>query len=197
MHQMSAFSTELGWMAVVRSGRVVNGLSMGHASRDDALAAVAQRMTLDTPITMSDEEPLADLLRRYATGEELDFRAVQIDTTTLSRFASRVIRHCRKIRWGETRTYGDLARAVGVPHAARAVGRVMANNRLPLVVPCHRVVAAGGRLGGFSAPEGVTMKRRLLALEGGLPERGPRRGGEPAGGRAVLSTAGNARWSGA
>jgi methylated-DNA-[protein]-cysteine S-methyltransferase len=63
-------------------------------------------------------------------------------------------------------TYGDLAAAIGSPGAARAVGSVMARNCFPLIVPCHRVLGAGGSLGGYSAPDGLRMKRRLLAMEG-------------------------------
>ena len=66
---------------------------------------------------------------------------------------------------GETVSYAELAGRAGSPNAARAVGGVMAGNRVPLLVPCHRVVGAGGRLGGFSAPTGVELKKRLLALE--------------------------------
>lgn len=78
----------------------------------------------------------------------------------------------RRIPWGETRTYGQVARSVGRPGAARAVGRAMARNRFFLFVPCHRVVGAAG-LGGFSAPGGAALKRRLLELEGGLREGVP------------------------
>ena len=66
-----------------------------------------------------------------------------------------------------TRSYGEVAAAAGSPGAARAVGQVMAANRTPLIVPCHRVLAAGGKIGGFSAPQGLALKRRLLALESG------------------------------
>ena len=79
---------------------------------------------------------------------------------------SRVIAACRRIPWGETRSYGDLATECGSPGAARAVGSVMAKNRYPLIVPCHRVLAAGGDIGGYSAADGLVMKRRLLAAEG-------------------------------
>jgi methylated-DNA-[protein]-cysteine S-methyltransferase len=71
----------------------------------------------------------------------------------------------RRIRFGQTHSYGELASLVGSPRAARAVGSVMAKNRTPLVVPCHRVLASRGAIGGFSAMDGVHMKRRLLDLE--------------------------------
>ena len=82
-------------------------------------------------------------------------------------FQCRVYQRCRRIAYGATLSYGALAAAIGVPQAARAVGNTMARNRLPLVIPCHRVVGAAGALGGFSAPDGIHMKQRLLSLESG------------------------------
>jgi O-6-methylguanine DNA methyltransferase len=99
-----------------------------------------------------------------------DARPVAFDDVTLaldhlSPFQQRVIAACRAIGYGATRSYGEVAALAGSPGAARAVGQVMAGNRMPLVVPCHRVLAAGGKLGGFSAPQGLNLKRHLLALE--------------------------------
>ena len=73
----------------------------------------------------------------------------------------------RGLGWGETTTYGAVARALGAgPEGAREVGQAMGRNPLPLIVPCHRVLAAGGRPGGFSAPGGTEAKLRMLAIEG-------------------------------
>jgi O-6-methylguanine DNA methyltransferase len=80
-------------------------------------------------------------------------------------FQRRVWREISKIPYGGLTSYGLIARSMGKPRAARAVGNCMAGNRTPLVVPCHRVVAAHGRLGRFSAPGGSRTKRRLLAME--------------------------------
>ena len=110
-------------------------------------------------------EALVERLRAYASGDCVEFSDVQIDVARLTPFRRRVTAACRAIRYGETLTYGELAAAAGSPRAARAVGSCMAANRYPLIVPCHRVVAAGGRLGDFSAPGGVATKRRLLAME--------------------------------
>jgi methylated-DNA-[protein]-cysteine S-methyltransferase len=106
-----------------------------------------------------------DRLVRFLDGEPATFDDVPLVLDHLSPFQRRVVAACRAIPYGATRTYGDLAAAAGSRGAARAVGQVMAGNRMPLVVPCHRVVAAGGKLGGFTAPQGLTLKRRLLALE--------------------------------
>ena len=111
---------------------------------------------------------LAERLQAYATGGYDDFLDVEIDVSHLSPFAVAVVDAARRIPVGETRSYGQLAMAAGRPRAARAVGRVMAKNRTPLVMPCHRVVGSGGKLGGFSAIDGLRMKERLLQLEAAL-----------------------------
>lgn len=107
---------------------------------------------------------LADYLagRRRAFSLPVDWQLVGSD------FVRRVLAACAAIPWGERRTYGELAAAAGAPQAARAVGNAMAANPLPIIVPCHRVVAAGGGLGGYSS--GIWRKRWLLTLEGQLPQ---------------------------
>lgn len=119
----------------------------------------------DSPGGADSGEALVGRLRAYAAGQPVDFHDVAIDLGPQSDFQRRVVRCCRRIAYGKTATYGQLARLAGFPGAARAVGQVMAANRVPIIVPCHRVVAAGGSLGGFSAPGGVALKRRLLELE--------------------------------
>jgi methylated-DNA-[protein]-cysteine S-methyltransferase len=108
---------------------------------------------------------LVDDLQRFAAGEEVEFADVRVALDHLTPFARRIVAACRRIGWGRVSSYGELAARCGSPGAARAVGSVMAKNRYPLVVPCHRVLASGGGLGGYSAPEGLQMKRRLLAME--------------------------------
>ena len=77
----------------------------------------------------------------------------------------------RTVGWGQTTTYGELARRAGRrPEAARAVGQAMGSNRIPVIIPCHRVLASGQKIGGFSAPGGTLTKERLLALEGVVPD---------------------------
>jgi methylated-DNA-[protein]-cysteine S-methyltransferase len=107
-------------------------------------------------------------LQLFAAGEKIDFANVPLSLGHLTTFGAQVIAACRRIQWGDTRSYGELAAECGSPGASRAVGSVMAKNRYPLIVPCHRVLAAGGDLGGYSAPDGLTMKRRLLQMEGSL-----------------------------
>jgi methylated-DNA-[protein]-cysteine S-methyltransferase len=108
-----------------------------------------------------------DAVRRYFAGEEVSFSRFALDLGDQDRFFERVYAAARRVGWGETTTYGALARELGAgPEAARDVGRAMARNPVALIIPGHRVLAAGGRLGGFSAPGGAAAKLRMLELEG-------------------------------
>jgi O-6-methylguanine DNA methyltransferase len=103
---------------------------------------------------------------KHLRGELQDFSDAPVDLSETGEFDRMVLEAALRIPAGETRTYGDLAKAVGRPTEARAVGQVMARNPIPLIIPCHRVLAAGGGLGGFSAPGARQTKARLLAIEG-------------------------------
>jgi methylated-DNA-[protein]-cysteine S-methyltransferase len=170
------FKTELNWTAFAIQRDALLGIVFGHATRAQAEAAL--RRAVNSPSRsfdiLGESEigglpdvigDLADRLRRYAAGEPVDFSDVRIADSHLTPFGKRIVAACRRIGWGGRRSYGELAAECGSAGAARAVGQVMAKNRFPLVVPCHRVLGAGGSLGGFSAPEGLRMKRRLLAME--------------------------------
>lgn len=104
-------------------------------------------------------------------GEPAELSALPIDLGVAGPFERAVYEATRRLGPGQTSTYGELAQAIGQPDAARAVGVALGRNPWPLVVPCHRVLAAGGRLGGFSAPGGSETKRRLLAIEAALAPR--------------------------
>lgn len=158
------FPTSLGWIALIGGGSVLRHLSFGHASSRAAVAAL-DRQLVATAQQGDWNPPLVRRLQAYACGSAEDFRDVQIDPGPQTDFRRRVIRCCRQIPFGKTLTYGRLADRAGFPGAARAVGNCMAANRIPLVIPCHRVVAADGGLGGYSAAGGIVTKRRLLELE--------------------------------
>jgi methylated-DNA-[protein]-cysteine S-methyltransferase len=173
---LHAFPSDLGWMAVAWRDDYLQGAVFGHSSRRTAELAVAgllhlsrgvgqfigERQSSDLPNWVKD---VIDSLQRFASGEPVDFADVPLDLDHLTPFAKRVVAACRRIRWGDTRSYGELAAECEASGAARAVGTVMRKNRFPLIVPCHRVLASGGAIGGYSAPEGLRMKRRLLAAE--------------------------------
>ena len=161
---VTAFPSELGWMAVVGRDTVVCQLTFGHPSAAAALRALDGQL-LENARCSPWNAPLRRRLQAYAEGQRDDFRDVQVDWGSASKFRRSVLLACRKIPYGQTVSYAELARKVGSSHAARAVGNCMAANRLPLLIPCHRVVCADGRLGAYSAPGGCRMKRRLLDLE--------------------------------
>jgi methylated-DNA-[protein]-cysteine S-methyltransferase len=107
---------------------------------------------------------LADRFAAFFAGEHDAFEDVELDLAGYTQYQRALLEALRSVRYGETVTYGELAALAGSPNAARAAGTFCAGNRFPLVVPCHRVVAAGG-VGGFGSL-GVEYKRRLLMLEG-------------------------------
>ena len=158
------FASPLGWIAQVGHGNVLGRVTFAHPSADAAIRALDTKL-LENARLGKWNDSLVQRLQAYTRGTPVDFADVQLDLQRLTDFQRRVVRHCRNIPYGKTVTYGQLAAKAGSPRAARAVGNCMANNRFPLIVPCHRVVSAAGRMGGFSAPGGTRLKERLLALE--------------------------------
>ena len=172
---LAAGASELGGLAVAAANGVVIGVSFGNRSVPAAETALRRKLDQYGPLPSDAEqasdddldlaEEVLDQLQRFAAGEPVDLKRVPLAVDHLSPFQQKVVKACRAIKRGGTLSYGELAAKAGSAGAARAVGSVMRNNRTPLIVPCHRVVAAGGRIGGFSAPDGLVMKRRLLELE--------------------------------
>ena len=106
-------------------------------------------------------------VRKHLAGELQDFSNTRFDFSGLADFNAKVLAATLAIKAGQTRSYGEIAHAIGQPAAAsRAVGAALGANRWPLLIPCHRVVSAGGKMTGFSGPGGIKTKLRLLALEG-------------------------------
>ena len=108
-----------------------------------------------------------DAAIRYFDGEQIEFFEIPVDPGQQPPFFAQVYAFVRTLGWGETTSYGAVAQALDAgPEHARAVGQAMATNPIPLIIPCHRVLAAGGKIGGFSAPGGSMSKVRMLELEG-------------------------------
>lgn len=164
-YTVQVFPSELGWQAIVGCDGYLAQLTFGHASPQDAWQAVEASLVPGSE--PGDWAPkLVAQLQAFAQGEVVDFSEVPLLDEGTSAFQREVIAACRAIPYGDTRTYGQLAQLAGSPRAARAVGNIMASNRTPLVVPCHRVVPGGARkLGAYSAGEGVRTKLRLLEME--------------------------------
>jgi methylated-DNA-[protein]-cysteine S-methyltransferase len=106
-------------------------------------------------------------VQRYFAGEDTDFSGFTLDLEGQEPLFQQIYAAARRVGWGRTTTYGTLAKELGAgPEAARDVGQAMATNPVALFIPCHRVLAAGGKVGGFSAPGGAQAKIRMLELEG-------------------------------
>ena len=163
--QACVFSTPLGWFGLVGQKNYVWRLVMGHRTATEAWARL-HRDFADEMLVESDWYPaLQKKLEDFASGHRVSFDKIRVRTEHRTEFQQQVIIATRAIGFGETLTYGELAARAGSPNAARAVGTVMANNDVPIIIPCHRVLASGGKIGGFSAPQGIDLKRRLLNLE--------------------------------
>jgi len=104
------------------------------------------------------------LLVDYAKGKKVSFLKLKLDLSGFTSFERRVLKALEHVKYGKVSTYSDLAKKSKSPKAARAVGSVMRKNRIPVLIPCHRVVRSGGELGGYS--QGLAWKKRLLELEG-------------------------------
>jgi methylated-DNA-[protein]-cysteine S-methyltransferase len=139
--------TPLGRVAIETSGGFVKEVHLG------------ARGSGERPTT-----PVSRDLARYFSGELVKFDDYEVDLTGYTDFQRRVYEETRAIPPGEVRTYGEIARAIGKPGASRAVGNALGRNPACIVIPCHRVVAANGALGGFTG--GLRWKRDLLRLEG-------------------------------
>jgi methylated-DNA-[protein]-cysteine S-methyltransferase len=111
-------------------------------------------------------EPVIARIQGLLNGGHDDLEDIALDLRAVPDFHRRVYAVARSIHPGHTRSYGEIANELGEPHAARAVGQALGANPFPIIVPCHRVLAAGAKAGGFSAPGGTRTKLRLLEIEG-------------------------------
>lgn len=163
--QACVFSTPLGWFGLVGHKRCVWRLVMGHRTAAEAWARLRRDFAEETLVEADWYPALKKKLEDFAAGKRVSFDNIDVRIEHRTPFQRNVIVATRAVGFGETVSYGELAERAGSPSAARAVGTVMANNDVPIIIPCHRVLASGGKIGGFSAPQGIDLKRRLLELE--------------------------------
>ncbi|ADP84855.1 methylated-DNA--[protein]-cysteine S-methyltransferase [Pseudofrankia inefficax] len=176
------FGTAVGCCGVAWRDEVIVGVALparpdgadeiaGHAATRASLAA-------EHPDFVEGEPPPAvaaaiDGMIALLAGEPIDLADIRVDLDGMPDFHRRVYEVTRAIPPGSTLTYGEVAARLGMPGAAQAVGQALGRNPVPIIVPCHRVLAAGGALGGFSAPGGAATKQRILRIEGALPAPAP------------------------
>lgn len=184
----NVFNTDFGWCGISADKTGMQATVLGYPSRTAALTGLANslqqrqsRNTCGRPTPSHfvddpdhDEGEVADWLpelqsrfQRYAAGKTVHFGDVPLSQPPGTEFQQAIRAACQELQYGQTVTYGELAARAGFPRAARAVGSVMSGNCMPLLVPCHRVIASGGKLGGFTSPQGVSLKQHLLSLEAG------------------------------
>lgn len=165
--QFVLFDTALGTAALAWRDDVVVGVQLPEPDPARTRARLLRYLPDATPA-----EPLPvirGVIKRIVAlldGGHDDLRDVAVELSGLGAFQRRVYDYIRDIGPGQWMTYGQVAEAVGEPGGAQAVGQAMGSNPVPIIVPCHRVVAAGGKLGGFSANGGAETKRRMLVIEG-------------------------------
>ncbi|MHC4561479.1 MAG: methylated-DNA--[protein]-cysteine S-methyltransferase [Planctomycetota bacterium] len=161
-HTYAVWPAAWGPMGAVAVDGYVSRIVLPHYRPDQ----LEDLLRWEHPDARRDDEPFAELIarsREYFNARAVAFDAVQCQLP--GAFAGTVLRACREIAYGHTVSYSQLARNVGREDAARAVAAALGKNPLPLVIPCHRVIYADGRLGGFSAEGGTDLKQRMLDLE--------------------------------
>lgn len=168
------FDTAIGRCAIAWREQIVVALQLPEVNDAVALARLAERLP-----GVAEGEPSGIVQRAIQevvallAGETVDLGFVPLDMADVPPFHRRVYELARSIPPGQTLTYGEVAARLGTPGAARAVGQALRRNPFAILVPCHRVLAAGGKVGGFTAEGGTNTKLRMLAKEGVEPGRAP------------------------
>jgi len=162
MIQLTTFHTRIGWIGVAYSERGIVALHLPRGSRDESLTSL-QREFKEAPVVDQAPVEIAREMTEYAEGHRRKFD-LKLDWSSLKPFQRAVLEAANTIPFGETRTYGWVAKQIGMPKASRAVGRALATNPIPIILPCHRVLGSDGGLHGYAG--GLPMKAQLLRLEG-------------------------------
>lgn len=161
------FDTAMGWVGILSSARGLVRLTLPQGSAQGALELLGSSLSHATRSPHQFEDMISRL-RIYLGGRKAAFPD-ELDLSRATHFKRKVWQITRLIPYGESRSYHWVAQQIGQPDAMRAVGQALAQNPLPIIIPCHRVVASNGKLGGYSG--GVEMKRRLLHLEAAARRR--------------------------
>jgi len=159
--EYNVFEVAWGWIGVASSSQGLVFLTLPCTTSDEALAMLGMVVRKGRRIISFAE--LEEKIKSYFSGKTVIFDDA-LDLTAVTSFQRRVLLAVRGIAYGDNRSYAWVAAQIDNPKACRAVGQALGKNPLPIVIPCHRVLASGGALGGFSG--GLAMKRRFLELEG-------------------------------
>lgn len=172
------FETAIGCCGLAWSAAGLAAVQLPEGSEEATRARLERRFPKAREVSAQEALPRAIARARLGIvalleGEADDLTDVALDLADIDPFNRAVYDVARAIKPGATLTYGEVAACIGQPEAAQAVGRALGRNPFPIVVPCHRVLAAGGRIGGFSATSGIALKRRILAIESAHAEGPP------------------------
>ena len=161
------FQTAIGYCGIVWSGRGIASVRIAEKSEQSVRNRIVRRYPGAREVSPppDSQRAIADIVT-LLNGEAKDLSSVALDFDGVPDFNRRVYEVARTIRPGETLSYGEIAARLGDRSLARDVAQALSENPFPIVVPCHRVLAAGGKMGGFSAPGGVRTKLRMLSIEG-------------------------------
>ncbi|KGD86564.1 methylated-DNA--[protein]-cysteine S-methyltransferase [Rhizobium sp. YS-1r] len=167
-HQYLIFGTAGGFCGIAWNDIGITRFQLPTKSADSTERLLLRRLPEAERGTPPVEvQEAIEAVKRYFAGEEVDFSRFKLDLQDQDDFFREIYAAARRVGWGHTTTYGTIAKELGAgPEAARDVGQAMAKNPVALIIPCHRVLAAGGKIGGFSAPGGSTSKAHMLELEG-------------------------------
>jgi len=170
IYSFSLFETAIGTCGIVWTSRGIAGVQIHSADERATRASLLRRFAgAQEAAPTAQVQRAIDGIVALLRGEPSDLSGVTIDADDLPEFNCKVYDIARTIPAGATLTYGEIAERLGDKQLAREVGQALGQNPIPLIVPCHRVLAAGGKTGGFSAPGGVISKLRLLTIEGAQP----------------------------
>lgn len=160
------FETALGFAGLAWGEHGIMRVVLPEPSPDAARAALLRRgLEVEEAELPPNVRKAIEQVAALLNGAPADFSGIEIDLSEMPEFSRRVYEVARAIPPGSTLTYGEVAAKLGQPSAAREVGQAMGQNPVPILIPCHRVVAASGKIGGFSAPGGSATKQKLLAIE--------------------------------
>lgn len=175
-HAFAVFETKSGTCAIAWRDDGICGFHLPGDETEQAELAIRRRFTGAERLSPTpDIAVIIDRVRGYFEGKRSDFSDLRLDLSAQTELYRQIYLATLRLGWGSTTTYGGLAGALELgPAGAWTVGQAMAKNPIPLIIPCHRVLAAGRKIGGFSAPGGSDSKQRMLELEGvELPDTSP------------------------
>jgi methylated-DNA-[protein]-cysteine S-methyltransferase len=166
IHAFALFDTPIGTCAIRWTERGVAGLQLPERTAQGTRSRVLRRWAGVQEMPPPPEIQRAiDRILVLLAGQPVDLGDIAVDLDSVPEFHRKVYEVARTVPAGQTITYGEIARRLGVPHESREVGQALGRNPIAIIVPCHRVLAADGKMGGFSASGGVATKRRILEIE--------------------------------